>query len=84
MILVLLLLLLCMMHVISVAGAGDSCPYETVPSNLNSPAYLALRGEMHIQGTYRTDYANDYHGQFDFIKRKKTNRFTLCAYVLLF
>lgn len=60
--LVLVLSLLYMMHVLSVVGLGDSCPYETLPTNLNSPAYLSLRGEMHIQGIYRTDYAEDYHG----------------------
>jgi hypothetical protein len=43
-------------------GSVSACPYETLPVSLNTPAYLALRDQMHIQGTYLTDYADQFHG----------------------
>ena len=58
------LLLLAVLLAPSLALSGSSsCPYETLPQTLNTPAYLALRDEMHIQGTFLTDYDNGYHGE---------------------
>lgn len=57
-----LLLVAALSALVALSAALSACPYETLPTTLNTPAYLSLRDEMHIQGIYLTDYADGYHG----------------------
>jgi hypothetical protein len=41
--------------------ANGECAFATLPSDLLSPAFLGVRDEMHVQGTYQADFSSSFH-----------------------